>query len=198
MLSAKGETPAYSRKEPELRRTTGPNPNPPGLGERLVHAAEDDVELLQLGGGEERRGLLVERVSAVQQGDGGEVHRAQFPQAAAHRLCSKGSALARSSGLLGGVFSARTQDAGSSGVADGQLAQLQQVEHQLHQHAVSMLICRDRRTRPEAGFTDMSGGVEPHQDRYPTVAFSEKLSHLPLVAPELPAQLLQALQSGQE
>lgn len=36
-------------------------------------------------------------------------------------------------------FIVRTENVGSSRLADGQLTELQQVEHQLHQHAVSML-----------------------------------------------------------
>lgn len=62
----------------------------PGLSERVIHAVEGDVMLLQLGGGEETRRLLIEGVSAMKQGDGGEIHRSHFTQTAAHGLCTKG------------------------------------------------------------------------------------------------------------
>lgn len=74
----------------------------PGLSERLIHAVEGDVKLLQLGGGEEAGRALVEGVSAMKQGDAGQVHRSQFSQTAAHRLCTKGFALA--CGRAGGAL----------------------------------------------------------------------------------------------
>lgn len=40
-------------------------------------------------------------------------------------------------------FILRTENVGPSRVADGQLTELQEAEHQLHQHAVSMLSYRD-------------------------------------------------------
>lgn len=40
-------------------------------------------------------------------------------------------------------FIIRTENVGSSRLADGQFTELQQAEHQLHQHAVSMFSYRD-------------------------------------------------------
>lgn len=57
------------------------------MDQSIVHAVEDDEDAPQLRGVEERHGLLKEGVSAVQQGDGGQVHRTQFSQTAACRLC---------------------------------------------------------------------------------------------------------------
>lgn len=67
-----------------------PRQTVPLLSQRLVHAVEDDVDALRLAGGEERRGLGVEGVSAAEQGDAGEVHRTQFSQTAARCLCRGG------------------------------------------------------------------------------------------------------------
>lgn len=66
----------------------------PRLSERVVHAVEGDVKLLQLGGGE-TGSPLVEGLSAMKQGNGGEIHRSQFSQTAAHCLCAQGRMLAR-------------------------------------------------------------------------------------------------------
>lgn len=52
------------------------------LSECIVHAVEDDVKTLWLNRGEESRSLLIEEVSAMEQGDGGEIYRAQFSQTA--------------------------------------------------------------------------------------------------------------------
>lgn len=59
------------------------------MDQSIVHAVEDDEDAPQLRGVEERHGLLKEGVSAVQQGDGGHVHRTQFSQTAACRLCDR-------------------------------------------------------------------------------------------------------------
>lgn len=59
------------------------------MSECVVHAVEDDVKTLCLSGGEERHSLFIEGVSAMKQGDGGEINRAQFSQTAACCLCRK-------------------------------------------------------------------------------------------------------------
>ena len=53
------------------------------MSERVVHAVEDDENTLILSGDEERHGLFVQGVSAMKQGDGGEIHRTQLPETAA-------------------------------------------------------------------------------------------------------------------
>lgn len=78
----------------------------PGLRERVVHAAEGDVKLLQPGGGEEPGSPLVEGVPAVKQGDGGEIHRSQFPQTAAHGLCRRRKVSVSVSARTGGASAA--------------------------------------------------------------------------------------------
>lgn len=44
-------------------------------------------------------------------------------------------------------FIIHTENVGSSRLVNGQLTELQQVEHQLHQHAVSMLSYKDSKDR---------------------------------------------------
>lgn len=59
------------------------------MGECVVCAVEDDVKTLRLCGAEERHRLFIERVSAMEQGDGGEIDRTQFSETAPCRLCGK-------------------------------------------------------------------------------------------------------------
>lgn len=44
-------------------------------------------------------------------------------------------------------FRSPTENVGSSALMDCQLTELQQAEHQLHQHAVSMLSCRESKAK---------------------------------------------------
>lgn len=59
------------------------------MGECVVRAVEDDVKTLRLCGAEERHGLFIEGVSAMEQGDGGEINRTQFSQTASCCLCGE-------------------------------------------------------------------------------------------------------------
>ena len=61
----------------------------PLLSECIIHTVENNVETLRLCGGEERHGLFKEGVSAMEQGDSGEIHWTQFSQTTACRLCGK-------------------------------------------------------------------------------------------------------------
>ena len=61
------------------------NPEPV-VSEGVVHAIQQDVEALGVAGGEQGHGPGVEGVSAVQQGDGGQVDGTQLSQAAPCRL----------------------------------------------------------------------------------------------------------------
>lgn len=54
------------------------SPDTPLLGQRLVHTVEDDVDPLRFAGSEDRRSPRVQRVSAAEQGDVGEIHRTQL------------------------------------------------------------------------------------------------------------------------
>lgn len=57
------------------------------MSECVVHAVENNVQTLRLCGGEERHSLFIEGVSAVEQGDGGEIYRTQLSETAPCCLC---------------------------------------------------------------------------------------------------------------
>ena len=58
----------------------------PVVSEGVVHAVQQDVEALGVAGGKQGHSPGVEGVSAVQQGDGGQVNGAQLSHAAPCRL----------------------------------------------------------------------------------------------------------------
>ena len=60
----------------------------PVVCESVVHAVEDDEQVPGLHGGEERGSPGVERISGLEEGDGGQIDGAQLPQAAACSLCT--------------------------------------------------------------------------------------------------------------
>lgn len=88
-----------------------------------------------------------------------------------------------------------TQDVSSSGVVDGQFAELQQTEDQLHQHALPRLGYKHRQSVGDIFNMLLSFFWMCRSFR--TVALFEQRSDLALVVVQLPGQLLQPLQSGQ-
>lgn len=61
----------------------------PLLCERLVHAVQDDVNTLRLRRGQKGRRFFIEEISAVKEGNGGQVNWTQFSQTAACCRCRK-------------------------------------------------------------------------------------------------------------